>query len=87
MTGHGDEVVKLYDLTTLCGDTIDSDNVNPFTVPVGILLYRVARNMQLNHVKRKSGTIQTLLNKCLLLLDRKSHPQVGMCVCVYVCMV
>ncbi len=46
-SGHGEDIVKLYDLSTLCSEYLENDkNANPFTVPVGILLYRVARNMR-----------------------------------------
>jgi hypothetical protein len=38
--GKDDEVVKLYDLTSLCTDVIDEKGPNPFTVPVAMLLYR-----------------------------------------------
>jgi hypothetical protein len=40
VTGKDDEVVKLYDLTSLCTDVIDEKGPNPFTVPVAMLLYR-----------------------------------------------
>lgn len=40
--GPHDDVVKLYDLTSLCPGDLD----NPFTTPVAMLLYRVARNMR-----------------------------------------
>ena len=76
IAGHGDDVVKLYDLTDLCGDVTSVPSTNPFTVPVGILLYRVARNMRQNAGRKKSGTIRTLLENCLLLLDRETHSQV-----------
>jgi hypothetical protein len=38
--GKDDEVVKLYDLTSLCTDVTDEKGPNPFTVPVAMLLYR-----------------------------------------------
>ena len=94
--GHGDDVVKLYDLTTLCdldsGGDGDGGGArgapgasgargqdNPFTVPVGVLLYRVARNMLHSSSRRRGNdaTIRTLLKNCLLLLDSRAHPQVG----------
>uniref|UniRef100_G3UGB0 Erythroid differentiation regulatory factor 1 n=1 Tax=Loxodonta africana TaxID=9785 RepID=G3UGB0_LOXAF len=40
----GSDIVKLYDLTTLCEETEDKYQ-NPFTMPVAILLYKVACNM------------------------------------------
>jgi hypothetical protein len=40
VAGKDDEVVKLYDLTSLCTDVMDEKGPNPFTVPVAMLLYR-----------------------------------------------
>ena len=40
IAGKDDDVVKLYDLTSLCTDVIDEKGPNPFTVPVAMLLYR-----------------------------------------------
>jgi hypothetical protein len=65
--------VKLYDLTTLCSDNV---NDSPFTVPLGMLLYRVARNMWQQECRKKRATIRTLLENCLLLLDEEKHSQV-----------
>ena len=53
---HGDEIVKLYDLTSICEtaasdskssetSTNDSEMQNPFAIPVAFLLYRVAKNL------------------------------------------
>ena len=74
ISGSDDDVVKLYDLTALC----DSSQAlqNPFTVPVGMLLYRVARNMWTNFRHRKASVIRTLLENCLFLLDQEKHSQV-----------
>ncbi|CAH1782614.1 unnamed protein product [Owenia fusiformis] len=74
--GSNDDVVKLYDLTTLCADNMDGPTDNPFSIPVGILLYRVARNLSKTSGKKKSGTIRTLLKNCLMLLDKEEHAQV-----------
>nr|CAD7401480.1 unnamed protein product [Timema poppensis] len=38
--GKDDDVVKLYDLTSLCTDVMKDKDENPFTVPVAMLLYR-----------------------------------------------
>ena len=73
--GSDDDVVKLYDLTALCDSTTASDE-NPFTVPISMLLYRVARNMWTNFRHRKAPVIRTLLENCLFLLDREKHSQV-----------
>ncbi|XP_074088294.1 erythroid differentiation-related factor 1 isoform X4 [Macrotis lagotis] len=73
----GSDIVKLYDLTTLCEETEDKYQ-NPFTVPVAILLYKVACNMMVkkNQNKKHYGTIRTLLLNCLKLLDKGRHPQI-----------
>nr|XP_054292454.1 erythroid differentiation-related factor 1 isoform X7 [Pongo pygmaeus] len=72
----GSDIVKLYDLTTLCEETEDKYQ-NPFTMPVAILLYKVACNMMMkkNQNKKHYGTIRTLLLNCLKLLDKSRHPQ------------
>lgn len=75
--GNDDEVVKLYDLTTLCSDVLDDGECNPFTIPVAMLLYRVARNMKLSNPDPQcQGTICHLLENCVSLLDKTKHPQV-----------
>ncbi|CAG2186347.1 unnamed protein product [Mytilus edulis] len=76
--GIDDEVVKLYDLTALCSDSV---NDSPFTVPLGMLLYRVARNLWQQDVKKKRSTIRTLLENCLILLDEDKHAQVFTSAC------
>ena len=76
LAGHGEDIVKLYDLTTLCADYMEDRNANPFTVPVGILLYRVARNMRQTLGRKKSATIRTLLENSLQLLDNTLYSQV-----------
>uniref|UniRef100_A0A182P9L4 Erythroid differentiation-related factor 1 n=1 Tax=Anopheles epiroticus TaxID=199890 RepID=A0A182P9L4_9DIPT len=116
---RNDDVVKLYDLTTLCkahegdsttegasksedkeelpseapaeGESVAGDEnsstsrpptgQNPFTVPVAMLLYTVARNMK-NSVASgtvsasKAGAIRTLLNNCIKLLPKEKYPQI-----------
>ncbi|KAH8286517.1 hypothetical protein KR054_010593, partial [Drosophila jambulina] len=87
--GRNDDVVKLYDLTTLCqsqsqaaekseGDP-PQQQVNPFTVPVGMLLYSVARNMK-NTLPRigpkAAGNIRALLDNCIKLLPKEQYPQI-----------
>jgi len=74
-SGYDDDFIKLYDLTTLCANLVDDMTTNPFTVPVGILLYRVARNMRM-HGRQKSNIVRSLLEKSLLLLDAVKHAQV-----------
>ncbi|KAH8257625.1 hypothetical protein KR038_005752, partial [Drosophila bunnanda] len=87
--GRNDDVVKLYDLTTLCqsqsqaAEKSESDppqqQVNPFTVPVGMLLYSVARNMKntLPRISPKAaGNIRALLDNCIKLLPKEQYPQI-----------
>ncbi|XP_058044368.1 erythroid differentiation-related factor 1 isoform X4 [Ahaetulla prasina] len=73
----GSDIVKLYDLTTLCEETEDKYQ-NPFTMPVAILLYKVACNMMLKKTQNRKyyGTIRTLLLNCVKLLDKGRHPQI-----------
>lgn len=50
---------------------------NPFTVPVAMLLYRVARNMKYSSDFRKNkGTIRMLLKNCIELLTKEKYPQI-----------
>ncbi|KAL0861106.1 hypothetical protein ABMA27_009607 [Loxostege sticticalis] len=67
--GPHDDVVKLYDLTSLCPDSVDS----PFTSPVGMLLYRVARNMRLAN---RSEHVKQLLEHAIELLKAERYPQI-----------
>ncbi|XP_018414404.1 PREDICTED: erythroid differentiation-related factor 1 [Nanorana parkeri] len=73
----GSDIVKLYDLTTLCEDTEDKYQ-NPFTMPVAVLLYKVACNMMIKKTQNRKhyGTIRTLLLNCLKLVDKGRHPQI-----------
>ncbi|XP_075114576.1 erythroid differentiation-related factor 1 isoform X3 [Leptodactylus fuscus] len=73
----GSDIVKLYDLTTLCEETEDKYQ-NPFTMPVAVLLYKVACNMMMKKIQNKKhyGTIRTLLLNCLKLVDKGRHPQI-----------
>ncbi len=76
--GRDDDVVKLYDLTSLCSETVDEKGQNPFTVPVAMLLYRVARNMKHSvEGQYKRSTIRVLLDNCVRLLDAQKYPQVN----------
>ncbi|XP_063818313.1 erythroid differentiation-related factor 1 [Pseudophryne corroboree] len=73
----GSDIVKLYDLSTLCEETEDKYQ-NPFTMPVAILLYKVACNMMMKKSQNRKhyGTIRTLLLNCLKLVDKGRHPQI-----------
>lgn len=87
---RNDDVVKLYDLTTLQllseekessegkEEKKDADT-NPFTYPVGVLLYTLARNMKYSKEKftsKKAGNIKLLLENCLKLLPIEKYPQI-----------
>lgn len=89
-----DDVVKLYDLTTLqllattkddeTSETSETDkkeenDQNPFTIPVAMLLYTVARNMKYSNEKltaKQAGNIKQLLDNCLKLLPKDKYPQI-----------
>ncbi|CAF0785040.1 unnamed protein product [Didymodactylos carnosus] len=74
--GPDDDIVKLYDLTSLCETNRDD---NPYTLPVALLLYKMASNMvtRSDHDTRskESGTIRTLLKHCLNMLDPNKFPE------------
>nr|XP_055028090.1 erythroid differentiation-related factor 1 [Misgurnus anguillicaudatus] len=74
----GSDIVKLYDLTTLCEEAAEEKCQNPFTLPVAVLLYKVASNMILKKSQngKNYGTIRTLLLNCIKLLDEERHPQI-----------
>ncbi|CAG2167479.1 unnamed protein product [Oppiella nova] len=78
--GKHDDVVKLYDLTTLCVDYMRENDSNPFAIPVAMLLYRVAKNMkdanQSKHSPVIDSKIHKLLTNCLSLLDPTKHSQI-----------
>lgn len=69
--------MKLYDLTSLCNDVADEKGQNPFTVPVAMLLYRVARNMKYSpDYRQNQGSIRMLLKNCIQLLPKEKYPQI-----------
>ncbi|XP_075997852.1 erythroid differentiation-related factor 1 isoform X2 [Genypterus blacodes] len=74
----GSDIVKLYDLTTLCEEAEEQKCQNPFTLPVAVLLYKVASNMMVKATQNRKhyGTIRTLLLNCVKLLDQEKHPQI-----------
>ncbi|MBN3290067.1 EDRF1 factor, partial [Polypterus senegalus] len=74
----GSDIVKLYDLTTLCEEAPEEKYQNPFTMPVAVLLYKVASNMLMkkNQNRKHYGTIRTLLLNCIKLLNEVRHPQI-----------
>ncbi|XP_037542294.1 erythroid differentiation-related factor 1 [Nematolebias whitei] len=74
----GSDIVKLYDLTTLCEEAEKENYQNPFTLPVAVLLYKVANNLMLKvrQNRKHYGKIRTLLLNCVKLLDQEKHPQI-----------
>lgn len=94
--GPKDDVVKLYDLTSLgttgeFNDKTQSPNdekpnkstentdKNPFTVPVAMLLYKVAKNIKNSSEKiqpKQAGSIKALLENCVKLLPKEQYPQI-----------
>lgn len=75
--GKNDDVVKLYDLTSLCTEVMDEKGQTPFTVPVAMLLYRVAKNMKASSDgQRHASTIRMLLNNCVSLLSPEKYSQI-----------
>ncbi|XP_058508258.1 erythroid differentiation-related factor 1-like [Solea solea] len=74
----GSDIVKLYDLTTLCEEAEEEKCQNPFTLPVAVLLYKVAGNLMLRARQNRKhyGTIRILLLNCVELLDQEQHPQI-----------
>lgn len=88
-TGKDDDIVKLYDLTSLCmesrvcvdgseEETQTEDSGNPFTTPVAMLFYRVAKNMRASEdAHTKIASIRTLLKNSLTLLDKDKYPKVS----------
>ncbi|KAH1012911.1 erythroid differentiation-related factor 1 [Dendroctonus ponderosae] len=75
--GKDEEVVKLYDLTSLCSEEDVQKGQNPFTIPVAMLLYRVARNMKHSPDRRpQPGTIRMLLKNTVKLLSAEKYPEI-----------
>lgn len=75
--GKHDDVVKLYDLSTLCKEEVGDKN--PFIVPVAMLLYTVAKNIRNTQEKlspKTAGRVKSLLENCLKLLPPDKHPQI-----------
>jgi hypothetical protein len=86
--GPGDEIVKLYDLTSLCDDQMTDKYDNAYTVPVAMLLYRVAQNMinnKINNEAKDVDTISKLLKQCIEMLNKTKHPEVYSKACYLIC--
>ncbi|XP_067036895.1 erythroid differentiation-related factor 1-like isoform X2 [Acropora muricata] len=73
----GSDVIKLYDLTSICQQTDDKAE-NIFTTPVAMLFYRVAQNMmnQAPLNAGEQGTVRQLLNNCITLIDNDRFPEI-----------
>lgn len=60
-------------------NSCEKDDKNPFTIPVAMLLYKVAKNMK-NSTERmdakQAGSIKALLENCLKLLPKEQYPQI-----------
>lgn len=67
----------MYDLTELCEGSVPQEGTTPFTMPVGMLLYRVARRMRQTSDRFKIAEIKALLQNSLRLLDESKHGQVN----------
>ncbi|XP_030746889.1 erythroid differentiation-related factor 1-like [Sitophilus oryzae] len=76
LKGKDEEVVKLYDLTSLCSEEDVQKGQNPFTIPVAMLLYRVGRNMKnLPDRRPQPGMIRMLLKNVIKLLPEEKYPE------------
>ncbi|XP_071947219.1 erythroid differentiation-related factor 1-like [Antedon mediterranea] len=65
--GNNDDVIKLYDLSSLSEDSIQRGK-NPFVMPVILLLFKVAKNMSASDPNKRS-VICKLLRNCISLLE------------------
>ncbi|KAL7647354.1 UNVERIFIED_CONTAM: hypothetical protein RMT77_000950 [Armadillidium vulgare] len=86
--GKDDDIVKLYDLTSLCNEeNFESsekdgakENVqddNPFTIPVAILLYCVAKKLfGSKDAVDKLPTVRSLLESSLSLINKDMYPKI-----------
>ncbi|KAI1282159.1 Erythroid differentiation-related factor 1 [Halotydeus destructor] len=75
--GKHDDVVKLYDLSSLMDSENydDPDDSNPYIIPVAMLLYRVANNVKKSKLvgpEVAQNTVYRLLSKCLAILKKDS---------------
>lgn len=79
-------MVRLYDLTALCGTTGDGAvggpmGSNPFAYPVAVLLFRIAarmyRAMETGVGDTDPATIESLLKNVLELVDGTQYPELA----------
>lgn len=75
-----DDVIKLYDLTSICAEKTFGKAQDPFSVSVAVLLYNIARNMytagEIN--SRNVSKLRSLLKNCISLLGNKERPDVSL---------
>ena len=79
--GSNDDVVKLYDLTSLCNkqghdELRENEAQNPFIISVATLLYKMAVNLmkqQRSSLTEQSSTIKKLLQNCVKLLEQQDQ--------------
>jgi len=78
VSATGSDVIKLYDLTSICQQKTDDKAENIFTTPVAMLFYRVAQNMmnQAPLNAGEQGTVRQLLNNCITLINNDRFPEV-----------
>ena len=77
--GSNDDVVKLYDLTSLCNNQVskqgqNNDIQNPFVISVATLMYKMAVSLmkqQKASSTEQNSTIKQLLHKCVQLLEKQ----------------
>ncbi|XP_065071675.1 erythroid differentiation-related factor 1-like isoform X2 [Rhopilema esculentum] len=75
--GSESDIVKLYDLTSICNEEADDSSLNPFTLPVASLLFRIANNMIASGINRKKDAVAAscLLQNCILLLENSNQSE------------
>ena len=71
-----DDSVKLYDLTSLCQSEEERKRKNPFRLPLGNLLFKVAEKLYRRRPIERPGLVLELLRNSLILLDR-GNPKVS----------
>ena len=72
----GDDIVKLYDLSSICkGSNVNANETNPFSVPVAMLCFKVAQKLYEEGNAANRSTIYTLLKNCLPLIPVNSYHQ------------
>ena len=70
----GDDIVKLYDLSSICSG-INLREMNPFSTPVAMLCFKVAQRLFEDKRPEDRSTVFTLLQNCLNLIPTNEYPQ------------